>query len=115
MSNASVSFCATIELLKNEYHKEGDMGNKAVGAYLRRLRELHGYNRTKVAAAIDTNENMVRLIEEAEINTSGIRLLKFLRFVEGSAEQVADLAMRDDTTADEGRRLAEEWGKKLSV
>lgn len=84
-------------------------GNRAVGAYLRRLRELHGYNRTKVAAALNTNENHIKRMEDAEVNTSGTNLLKFVRFVEGSAEHLADLVMNADATEEDGRKLAEEW------
>jgi transcriptional regulator with XRE-family HTH domain len=87
-------------------------GNKAVGAYLRKLREIRGYTRTKVAAALDTNENQIKRIEDAVGSTSGLTLLKLIRLLDGSAEQVADLVMKEDATEDEGRRLAEEWGQK---
>jgi transcriptional regulator with XRE-family HTH domain len=85
------------------------VGNKAVGAYLRRLRELHGLSRTKVAAAMDTNENQIKRIEDAVGSTSGLTLLKLIRFLSGSAEQVADLVVKENVSTEDGRQLAEEW------
>jgi transcriptional regulator with XRE-family HTH domain len=82
---------------------------QAVGSYFRRLREAKGLSVTQVAAALDTVERQIRIIENGERDTRGSMLVNMCHYLEGNIYQVAYLMMSADATPEEGRQLAEEW------
>ena len=91
-------------------------GNVALGAYLRRLRELRGLSRARVVQTIGitASENQIMRIENGEIDTRSTMLLHLLQVLQGSIEHASVLVLNPHT-ADEGRRLAEEWVQKEPV
>jgi transcriptional regulator with XRE-family HTH domain len=91
------------------HNKRKLTGNVAVGAYLRRVRELRGYGRAPVAQFVSTTELMIKRIETGEIDTSGSKLMKFTYFVEADPIQVMKLFLDDKASAEDGRELAERW------
>lgn len=80
----------------------------ATGAYLWALREAMGLSRDEVAYEANTNGVQVMRIEKGEIDTRGSLLLSIVKTVKGNAEHVAQLLL-GDFTAEDGRRLAEQW------
>jgi transcriptional regulator with XRE-family HTH domain len=86
-------------------------GNVALGAYLRRLRELRGMSRARVVQTIGTNasENQIMRIEAGEIDTRATMLMFFLKAVQGNVHHAAELVLNSNATEEDGRRLAEEW------
>jgi transcriptional regulator with XRE-family HTH domain len=85
-----------------------DMANiRAVGTYLRTLREAQELSRAEIARALETNEVQVARIEKGEIDTRGSLLLQFLKVVRGDAEQLTSLMTDPLATESTGRTMAE--------
>lgn len=92
------------------------MGKQAVGAYLRVLREARQMSREILARKLKTNGSQIERIEAGGIDTRGSLLLRLVDVLKGNVEHLKQLFLDEQATADDGRRLAEEWlaGKSTS-
>lgn len=81
----------------------------AVGAYLRKLREVRGLSVTKVAGQLDTSEAQIRKIERGGVDTRGSMLLTFCDLVDGSLDDIAQLMLSETATPEYAERVAERW------
>lgn len=98
------------------------MSRKAVGAYLRALREpdevfgkdfaerfrLRTRSRFQLAAAIGTNEAQVRRIEEGSIDTRASLMFGYIRAVEADPQEVSRLYADRLVIAEDGTQRARE-------
>jgi transcriptional regulator with XRE-family HTH domain len=82
---------------------------KAVGAYLRRLREGKGMTTTQVGAALDTVEAQIRKIENGAVDTRGSMLINLCLLLEGDLGDIAQLMISEQATPERAIRLAENW------
>jgi transcriptional regulator with XRE-family HTH domain len=81
----------------------------AVGGYLRRLREARGYSATSVAHWLETGEGQIRRIEKGSIGTRAAMLINYCALLDGSLDDIAELMLSEQATAEHGVRLAERW------
>lgn len=81
----------------------------AAGSYLRALREARHLSRAQVAAEAGTNEAQIVRIEKGEIDTRSSLLLRFAHYVRASADQLMQLVVNEDATAEDGQDLADVW------
>ncbi len=88
------------------------MGNVAVGAYLRRLRELRRMTQIELAVELDVHESQIQRLESGRTSVGAALLLGVVRALGGELEVVADLLLDRHTTSGDGagrvgRRLAD--------
>lgn len=80
---------------------------EAVGSYIQTLRDKQSVSRARMAEEIGTTENTLWRIESGR-QEPGISLLaRILQYVQGSLQEVTNLAAKADATAEDGRRAAE--------
>jgi hypothetical protein len=84
------------------------MGMKAVGAYLRTLREGRGLSRVWVAEQAGTNDTSIYRVEQRGQEAGPKILIGFVRAVSGSFDDIDELLKVDDLPVDVGVRLAEQ-------
>ncbi|MDP9317022.1 MAG: helix-turn-helix domain-containing protein [Chloroflexota bacterium] len=82
---------------------------KAVGTYIRTLREAHRLSRVDVAVATGTSESQIVRIEAGEQEPRGPLFLKIVNAVRGSADHVMQLVLNESATAEQGQKLAQSW------
>ncbi len=85
------------------------MGSKAIGAYLRTLREARRLSRAAITQLIDVTESQIERIEKGAIDTRGTMLLQLADFFNGNLEHIKRLALTKNATEDDGKHLAQEW------
>jgi transcriptional regulator with XRE-family HTH domain len=85
------------------------MSTVAAGAYIRTLREARHLSRAKLAALAHTHESQIERIERGEQDTRGSLLIAIVQAVRGNLDQIGRLLLDEAATADDGRRLAQEW------
>ncbi len=85
------------------------MSVAAAGAYLRTLREHHRLTRAEVAELTGTSETQIVRIEGGDVDSRGTLWAKFVAYVHGNFEQLANLLLDASATEEDGRRFAEEW------
>lgn len=85
------------------------MGMKAVGSYLRILREAERIGRGALAQQINTDDSQIERIEKGKIDTRGSLLFAFIRAVRGNAEHVMVLLLDEAATEADGQVLAKSW------
>jgi transcriptional regulator with XRE-family HTH domain len=85
------------------------MGMKAVGSYLRALREAGRIGRGALARELGTDDSQIERIEKGQIDTRGSLLFAFIHAVRGNAEHIMQLLLADAASEEEGRALAEVW------
>lgn len=77
------------------FYNEG-MSIKAVGQYLKQRREEKGFSRDQIAEMIGTSNAQILRIERGGIDTRGSLLLRFVRAIEGSADDVIRLLLGEE-------------------
>jgi hypothetical protein len=86
--------------------KTREIGGRAVGAYLRTLREHEGLSPTEVAAQIKTDATQIWRVENWKTDARCSILFGFIRAVNGSATDIELLINNPKATAEEGISLA---------
>jgi transcriptional regulator with XRE-family HTH domain len=81
-------------------------GGVAVGAYLRYLREAQGLKATEVAEKIGTNQSQVWRIDNWQSDTRSSLLFRYIRAVNGDANDVEMLINNREATQSDGITLA---------
>lgn len=82
------------------------IGGKAVGAYLKTLRESAGLSPTEVAAQLKTDATQIWRVENWKTDTRTSILFGFAQIVNGSAADIELLINNPNSTAEEGASLA---------
>jgi transcriptional regulator with XRE-family HTH domain len=85
------------------------MGVIAASAYIRTLREARHLSRAKLAAIAGTHESQIERIEKEGQDTRGSLLVAIVRALRGNLNQVGQLMLDVSATAEDGKRLAQEW------
>jgi len=83
-----------------------EIGGRAVGAYLRALREHAGLTPTEVAAQIKTDATQIWRVENWKTDVRSSILFGFIRAVNGSATDIELLINNPTATEEEGASLA---------
>jgi transcriptional regulator with XRE-family HTH domain len=81
-------------------------GGIAVGAYLRYLREAQGLQAVDIAEKIGTDQTQVWRIEKWKSDTRSTLLFKYIRAVNGDANDVEMLINNRDATKLDGETFA---------
>jgi hypothetical protein len=92
--------------MEDDKHPKPTDGGIAVGAYLRYLREAQGLQAVDIADKIGTNQTQVWRIENWKSDTRGTLLFKFIRAVNGDANDVELLINNPSATISDGEALA---------
>lgn len=88
---------------------------KAVGLYLRTLRDDLGMSRGAVAKQLRTDDSQIERIENGQIDTRSSLLFRFVELVQGRLEDIRGLILGEPDSPDLGRNAARDWiaqGKK---
>jgi transcriptional regulator with XRE-family HTH domain len=85
------------------------MNMEAAGAYLRVLRDARGLTQGDIADQLGVSLKTVQRIEGGEGRTLATTLAAFIDIVRGSPQQVQQLIVAPNGTAEDGERVAQEW------
>jgi hypothetical protein len=84
-------------------------GGKAVGAYLRTLREDAELTTTEVAARIQTHPTQIWRIETWQSDISSSLLLAYVRAIGGNVLDIEHLMNNPDANVHDGENLARKY------
>ena len=87
------------------------MSLPALGAYLKRLREDAGLSRLGLSKLVNTSDSQIIRIEQGQ-ETRGSLLAKIIKVLNANPEDVVNLLVSSDYTAEDGVYRAELWIEK---
>jgi transcriptional regulator with XRE-family HTH domain len=91
------------------------MGLVEVGAYLEELRNFRRLTRPEVAQAIGLSLDSIEYAERGRGRLNGAGLLRLIKLLGGSYDEVVRLVDDDTLTVDEARKMARRWAIRPTV
>jgi hypothetical protein len=97
---------SNVELNFPKNDRMGVMGMKAAGEYLHILREHYPLTLAAAGKRLNTSASLIFRIERGNGETRGTLLVGFIRLVNASPDEVINLLLDPNATAEEGERMA---------
>ncbi len=107
ISTCSIATYAYTDYMSDAPGSKSHSGGKAVGAYLRKLRESRGLSVAEIAEKLGSEPSQIWRIEKWRSDTRSSLVFKFIALVRGSAEDVFLLMNNPNATEEDGERLAD--------
>lgn len=92
--------------MPNEEISPSNEGGKAVGAYLRFLREAAGLSVAEISQKVRIDVSQIWRIERGKSDPRASKLFLFIAAVNGSPDDIAQLINNPNATVEDGETLA---------